>query len=174
MEFTPEQELLRESVRGFAAKEMPDGFSPGSGTSRASPRWRPTSGFADAGFMGVGIPEQYGGQGGGIVEVAIVLHELSRAMIVVRHNGSIGLPSTRREDCRSTAPRNSGSDSSPASPPASTSSASRSASPMPAPTPSTSNAGRARRRRVRGERHQDVELLRPPRRLRAVGHPHFR
>ena len=80
MEFTPEQELLRDSVRTFVAREMPDGFAR-EWDLKGEPPLETYQRFADAGFMGVGIPERYGGQGGGIVEVAIVLHELSRAMM---------------------------------------------------------------------------------------------
>ncbi|MDE0579517.1 MAG: acyl-CoA dehydrogenase family protein [bacterium] len=80
MEFTPEQEMLRESVRAFAIQEMPEGFAR-EWDMKGEPPLDTYQRFADAGFMGVGIPEQYGGQGGGIVEVAIVLHELSRAMM---------------------------------------------------------------------------------------------
>ena len=80
MQFTDEQEMLRSSIRSFVQRELPPG------TAR---KWdelgRPPLDiyrrFADAGFMGVGIPEAYGGSGGGIVEIAIMLEELARAMM---------------------------------------------------------------------------------------------
>ena len=86
MEFTPEQELLRNSVRAFATKEMPDGFAR-EWDIKGEPPLDTYQRFAEAGFMGVGIPERYGGQGGGILGGG---HRAARAEPghdVVRHHG---------------------------------------------------------------------------------------
>ncbi|WP_395108392.1 acyl-CoA dehydrogenase family protein [Actinomadura sp. SCN-SB] len=77
--YTEEQEALRAAVRDFARRELPPGFA-----RECDERGRPPLDvyrrFADAGFLGIGIPEEYGGAGGDIVEITIVLEELARAM----------------------------------------------------------------------------------------------
>lgn len=80
MELTEEQRMLQESVRAFVKKELPPGFAR-YWDERGEPPLETYKKFADAGFMGVGIPEEYGGSGGGIVEIAIMLMELSRGMM---------------------------------------------------------------------------------------------
>ncbi len=80
--FTDEQNLLRESVEKLVAAEYPfevrrelassdAGFSP--------ERWRK---FADLGWLGLGIPEDAGGVGGGPVETAIVMEALGAGLAV--------------------------------------------------------------------------------------------
>lgn len=73
--FTEEQQKIRDRVREFTEKEV-------------APRdaWMDVHGFdrelhkkiADAGLMGVHIPEEYGGGGGDAVTSAIVLHEMAK------------------------------------------------------------------------------------------------
>lgn len=80
--FTDEQNLLRESVEKLVAAEYPfevrrelaasdAGFSP--------ERWRK---FAELGWLGLGIPEDAGGVGGGPVETAIVMEGLGAGLAV--------------------------------------------------------------------------------------------
>ncbi len=80
--FTDEQNLLRESVEKLVAAEYPfevrrelaasdAGFSP--------ERWRK---FAELGWLGLGIPEDAGGVGGGPVETAIVMEALGAGLAV--------------------------------------------------------------------------------------------
>ena len=77
IELTEEHELFRKSVRDFVE-------------SKVMPRWReieesnsiPEDLYREMvamGFTGVGIPEEYGGQGGGILMSVILTEELSRA-----------------------------------------------------------------------------------------------
>jgi isovaleryl-CoA dehydrogenase len=91
-EFTDEQLALREAVRDFAAREC--------GT--AEQREKLTDGYRDAqnmdlyrkvadlGWLGVAIPEEYGGSGGGMVDLCLFLEEISRGMIPV---GEFGISS---------------------------------------------------------------------------------
>ena len=77
MSFTesPERQALRESVRQVARK-----FGIEYATERArrgeplTELWRA---LGAAGFLGVNLPEQYGGGGGGIYDLALVLEEVS-------------------------------------------------------------------------------------------------
>lgn len=80
--FTDEQNLLRESVEKLVAAEYPfevrRGLAAGeAGFSRAL--WRK---FAELGWLGLGIPEDAGGVGGGPVETAIVMEGLGAGLAV--------------------------------------------------------------------------------------------
>ncbi len=75
---TEEHELFRKAVREFVEKEV-------------MPRWKeieesnriPQEVFQamrEQGLFGIGIPEQYGGQGGGQLTTAIAMEEIARAV----------------------------------------------------------------------------------------------
>lgn len=81
-DLTDEQQSLQDSVRRFCEREYPfekrqsllrteDGF--------ARSDWRT---FAELGWLGAGLPEEAGGFGGGPIENALILEQLSRALIV--------------------------------------------------------------------------------------------
>jgi alkylation response protein AidB-like acyl-CoA dehydrogenase len=79
MDFTesPEQALLREAVAKLAAD-----FGHAYYAERARAGGRSTElwqAVADQGYLGVSVPEAYGGGGGGIAELAIVCEELAAA-----------------------------------------------------------------------------------------------
>jgi isovaleryl-CoA dehydrogenase len=81
--FSDEQLAFREAVRDFAAREC--------GTQEQ--REKLTDGYRDAqnmeiyaklaelGWLGVAIPEEYGGSGGGMVDLCLLLEEISRGQI---------------------------------------------------------------------------------------------
>ena len=79
---TEEQEMLRDSARGFLAEHAPvahlrklrDGKD-STGFSRDL--WRR---FAEMGFAGVLVPEEFGGVGLGHVEAGVLLEELGRTL----------------------------------------------------------------------------------------------
>ncbi len=77
MEFaeTPEHEMLRAAVRDVAAKFGHAYYAEKSRTGgKADELW---NAVAELGFLGVHIPEEYGGGGGGMSELAIVCEELA-------------------------------------------------------------------------------------------------
>ncbi|MFC4944253.1 acyl-CoA dehydrogenase family protein [Pseudonocardia sp. GCM10023141] len=83
--FTDEQEELRAIVRGFLVDRCPEAqvrrFV--EDDLGHDPRvWRELG--AGLGLQGIGVPEEYGGAGHGIVEQAVVFEELGRA--------NVGLP----------------------------------------------------------------------------------
>jgi alkylation response protein AidB-like acyl-CoA dehydrogenase len=84
MQFTEEQEMLREAIRDFVRREIPPGFAREMDERAETPMGLYRK-FADAGFMGVGIPDEFGGSGGGMVEIAIVLLELARGFQSLSH-----------------------------------------------------------------------------------------
>ncbi len=80
--FTEEQQELRNLARRFLAEnstpaqvrelmEKPDGFDEGL--------WKQ---MAELGWMGIAIPEEYGGAGYSFVELAVLLEEMGRSLLV--------------------------------------------------------------------------------------------
>ncbi len=75
IKFTEEQQMIRDMAREFTKNEI-------------APRdkWMDENGFdydlyhklADAGFMGINIPQEYGGGGGGAIDTAIIVHEFAK------------------------------------------------------------------------------------------------
>ena len=89
--FTTEQEELRQTVRRFledrstssAIRRQIEGREHDHGLWAAVSR--------DLGLCGVHIPEQYGGQGLGFVELGIVAEEMGRALLVAPYFASVVL-----------------------------------------------------------------------------------
>jgi alkylation response protein AidB-like acyl-CoA dehydrogenase len=79
-EFSEEQEQLRASVRGFLEAQAPirfvrDLWDEPRGTTAEF--W---AGLSELGVTGLLVPEEFGGVGGGMVDVAVVCEELGRAV----------------------------------------------------------------------------------------------
>src|SRR5437016_8089264 len=72
---TPEHELLRSAVADLAKRYGHDYFLERSRAGEKSDElWQAV---ADHGFLGVHLPEEHGGGGGGITELAIVCEEVA-------------------------------------------------------------------------------------------------
>ncbi len=78
-EFSEEQQLFRATVRDFVDRELSKAYCSEVEAQTEFPfaMWEKLVG---AGFTGVGVAEEHGGQGGGIVEQVILDEELSRSM----------------------------------------------------------------------------------------------
>jgi isovaleryl-CoA dehydrogenase len=76
MEFTKEQLLFRDTVARFAREQV----APLAAEIDQKERFpqETFSKMAEWGLLGIGLPEEYGGSGGGIVESCIVAEELAR------------------------------------------------------------------------------------------------
>lgn len=108
LEFTEEQETFRRSVRDVMSRKYDRDYV------RACDRDRrpPTEAFrelGDLGYLGVNIAEEYGGGGGGAIDVAILLEELGASFLdlsfwvfrVVGHGGhTIGIHGTPEQKRR--------------------------------------------------------------------------
>jgi len=72
-----EHELIRESVRDFFDRELPEAKIREYDRARRIPRsiWKQ---FAQQGWMGISVPEEYGGAGSDIMAGAIFCEELAR------------------------------------------------------------------------------------------------
>ena len=78
MEFklTEEQESIRQAVREFCEKEFTDEVAKRYSEAEEFP-WDLYRKACELGFIGIHIPEEYGGQGYGVLENAIITEELS-------------------------------------------------------------------------------------------------
>src|SRR2546426_9115211 len=77
-----EQQMLRESARGFLAERAPVAHlrklrDTRDETGFSRELWR---GFAEMGWAGVLIPEELGGVGLGYVEAGVLLEEMGRTL----------------------------------------------------------------------------------------------
>jgi len=78
-DFTDEQELFRRTMREFATRRLSKEYCREVEARDEFP-WDMWDKLREEGLTGVGIPEEYGGQGGGIIEQVILDEELSRTM----------------------------------------------------------------------------------------------
>src|SRR6267143_1284619 len=79
--FSEEQEMLRKSARDFLAKESPMTYvrqmmEDDRGFTDA--QWKK---MAELGWMGLILPEQYGGAGLDFVDMVVVLEEMGRVVL---------------------------------------------------------------------------------------------
>ena len=83
--FTPEQQAFAEAVRDLAqrecgTREQRDALTE-NGTSAHSPElYRKV---AELGWLGIAVPEQYGGSGGGAIDMCLFLEEIAYGMIPI-------------------------------------------------------------------------------------------
>jgi butyryl-CoA dehydrogenase len=90
MSFTEEQHEFAKALRQFAdrecgTREQRDALTDNGAEQHSQQVYQK---LADAGYLGVSIPEEYGGSGGGIVEQVILFEELWRGMVPVHGAGT--------------------------------------------------------------------------------------
>ncbi len=78
---TEAQERIKKEARAFLEKECPESFvrameEDDAGFSKGL--WRKMAGM---GWLGLPYPEQYGGKGGGFIDLALLFEEMGRAML---------------------------------------------------------------------------------------------
>src|SRR6201986_3255205 len=89
--FSDDQKQLRDQARKFLAEKCPpkavravlDGKAPYD-----KELWK---GLADMGFLGVAIPEEYGGAGAGHLELCVIAEEMGRALAPVPFSSTVYL-----------------------------------------------------------------------------------
>ncbi len=82
-----EQEAIRQQARAVAAR-FDDAYWRGCDTEHRFP-WEFYQAFAEAGWLGIAIPREYGGAGLGITEAALLLEEVAASGAAM--NGSTAL-----------------------------------------------------------------------------------
>jgi alkylation response protein AidB-like acyl-CoA dehydrogenase len=81
-EFTEEQGLLRETIQKFIERECPREYQRELDEKEEFPHdlWNT---LAELGMFGLIIDEQYGGMGGNVVDMVVVVEELAKGMFVL-------------------------------------------------------------------------------------------
>src|SRR5205807_8254103 len=90
-DFSDEQKQMRDEARKFLAEKCPpkavrtvlDGKAPYD-----KALWK---GLAEMGFLGVAIPEAYGGAGAGHLELCVIAEEMGRALAPVPFSSTVYL-----------------------------------------------------------------------------------
>lgn len=78
-DLTLEQTMLRDMVRRFVDAECPKNYARDLEASQEFP-WELVRKMAKHGLYGIGVSEEYGGQGGDVIDQVIVCEELSRSL----------------------------------------------------------------------------------------------
>ncbi len=88
--FTEEQELLRESVRRLMERHAPADKLRAHDRDQSFP-YDVYAAWAEAGLLALPFPEEIGGLGGSVIDLAIVSFELSRvsADLAMAYGGSV-------------------------------------------------------------------------------------
>ena len=94
--FTSEQQEFRSVLRRYFEESSPtsDGAPADGDRGRAGTRAHGASSNQQLGLCGVHVPEDYGGQGFGFVELGIVLEEMGRALVCAPYFASAVLATT--------------------------------------------------------------------------------
>jgi alkylation response protein AidB-like acyl-CoA dehydrogenase len=90
-DFSDEQKQLRDEARRFLAKQCPPAAVRAVLDGKASYDRDLWKGLADMGFLGVAIPEQYGGVGAGHLELCVIAEEIGRALAPVPFSSTVYL-----------------------------------------------------------------------------------
>jgi acyl-CoA dehydrogenase len=81
-ELTPQQKALRDKIRLFVEREIPEEKAVAVEAADVFPHDLMAK-LADEGFFGINVPEAYGGQDGTVIEEMIFFEEISKALPVL-------------------------------------------------------------------------------------------
>jgi len=88
-DFSEDQKQLRDQARRFLAEKSPPKAVRQVLEGKAPYDKELWKGFAELGFLGVAIPESYGGTGAGHLELAVIAEEIGRADAAIPVSSSI-------------------------------------------------------------------------------------
>jgi alkylation response protein AidB-like acyl-CoA dehydrogenase len=88
-DFSEDQKQLRDQARRFLAEKSPPKAVRQVLEGKAPYDRELWKGFAELGFLGVAIPEAYGGSGAGHLELAVIAEEIGRADAAIPVSSSI-------------------------------------------------------------------------------------
>jgi len=79
--FTDEQQMLRDSIAKYAAANYD--FDKRRAALKSEAGWNPAAwaAFAEMGLMAAPLPEEFGGLGGGSLDVLVVMEEFGKALV---------------------------------------------------------------------------------------------
>src|SRR5471032_277674 len=90
-DFSDEQKQLRDEARKFLAEKCPPKAVRAVLDGKASYDRDLWKGLADMGFLGVAIPEAFGGAGAGHLELCVIAEEMGRALAPVPFSSTVYL-----------------------------------------------------------------------------------
>jgi alkylation response protein AidB-like acyl-CoA dehydrogenase len=90
-DFSEEQKQLRDEARKFLAEKCPPAAVRTVLDGKATYDRELWKGLADMGFLGVAIPEAYGGAGAGHLELCVIAEEMGRALAPVPFSSTVYL-----------------------------------------------------------------------------------
>src|ERR1700758_3083177 len=90
-DFSDEQKQLRDEARKFLAEKCPPKAVRAVLDGKAPLDKRLWKGLAEMGFLGVAIPESYGGTGAGHLELCVIAEEMGRALAPVPFSSTVYL-----------------------------------------------------------------------------------
>ena len=85
---TPEQEMLKTAVRRFVQQEYPKETLLRLAANGASEPSNPWAALAETGWLGIVIPQEYGGEGGSLTDAGVLFEELGRGPVPGPHLSS--------------------------------------------------------------------------------------
>jgi alkylation response protein AidB-like acyl-CoA dehydrogenase len=80
LNLTEQQSMIRESARRFLDEQLPFSKRQAIATSDSGYDTEQWSSFAELGWLGIAIPEQYGGFDGSIVDAALIYQQMGRTL----------------------------------------------------------------------------------------------
>src|ERR1700719_2171671 len=90
-DFSDEQKQLRDTARKFLAEKCPPKAVRAVVDGKAPYDRELWKGLAEMGFLGVAIPEAYGGAGAGHLELCVIAEEMGRALAPVPFSSTVYL-----------------------------------------------------------------------------------
>src|SRR5690349_24841060 len=90
-DFSDEQKQLRDEARKFLSEKCPPKAVRTVLDGKASYDKELWKGLAEMGFLGVAIPESYGGTGAGHLELCVIAEEMGRALAPVPFSSTVYL-----------------------------------------------------------------------------------
>jgi alkylation response protein AidB-like acyl-CoA dehydrogenase len=90
-DFSDEQKQLRDEARKFLAEKSSPKAVRAVVDGKATYDRELWKGLADMGFLGVAIPEEYGGSGAGHLELCVIAEEMGRALAPVPFSSTVYL-----------------------------------------------------------------------------------
>jgi alkylation response protein AidB-like acyl-CoA dehydrogenase len=90
-DFSDEQKQLRDTARKFLAEKCPSKAVRAVIDGKAPYDRELWKGLAEMGFLGVAIPEAYGGSGAGHLELCVIAEEMGRALAPVPFSSTVYL-----------------------------------------------------------------------------------
>src|SRR5512147_109916 len=80
-DYTDEQNMLRDSIAKWAAGKYD--FEKRKAALKSADGWKTNwATFAELGLLAAPLPEEFGGLGGGPIDVAVVMEEFGKALVV--------------------------------------------------------------------------------------------